>query len=179
MSFIKNLLYKSCINIGYYCIMICSYFQLKYNSLLRHNNKPQYIPIWNADDSMSLEIEYNYNNNRSYKITGTNYNKMKYYIDNITIQVSNQQIPCYKWISAEMIDSIEPMDPDKLLSIIKTYAGPYGDFYAHSPELIQIPPNVLNKTKILLMDNKLNSYTIDYSYKKNNYYNQFHNNVII
>lgn len=178
MSFIKNLLYKSCINIGYYCIMFCSYLQLKYNKLLYHKNKPRYIPIWNTDDSMSLEIEYHHNN-RSYKITGTNYNKMKHYINNTLHQIANEQIPYYKWISAEMIESIEPMDPDRLLSIVKMYAGPYGDFYAHSPELIQTPPNVLNNTKILLMDNKLNSYTIDYSYKKDNYYSQFHNKTII
>jgi hypothetical protein len=179
MSFIKNLLYKTCINIGYYCIMICSYFQLKYNKLLRHNDIAQYVPIWNTDDSMSLEIEYKYNNNRSYKITGTNYNKMKQHINDTLQQLSTQQIPYYKWISAEMIESTEPMDSDKLLSIVKTYAGPYGDFYAHSPELIQTPPNILNNTKILLMDNKLNSYTIDYSYKKDNYYSQFHNKTII
>jgi len=179
MSFIKNLLYKSCINIGYYCIMFCSYFQLKYNKLIRHNDKPRYVPIWHtADDSMSLEIEYHYKN-RSYKITGTNYNKMKQYINDTLIEISNQQIPYYKWISAEMVESVEPMEPDKLLSIVKMYAGPYGDFYVHSPELIQTPPNVLNNTKILLMDNKLNSYTIDYSYKKDNYYSQFCNKAII
>ena len=160
MSFINKFLYKPCITIGYYCIMLCSYFQLKYNNLFRHNIKPRYTPIWNTDNSMSLEIEYPYNN-RLYKITGTNYNNMKQYIDNILIHVSNKQIPYYKWISAEMIESIEPMDPDRLLSIVKTYAGPYGDFYAHSEELIQTPPKLLNNTKILLMDNKLNNYTID------------------
>ncbi len=178
MSFIKNFLYKTCMNIGYYCIMFCSYLQLKYNKLIRCNDTPRYVPIWNTDDSMSLELEYQYRN-RSYKITGTNYNNMKQYINDTLLQLSTQHIPYYKWISAEMIESIEPMDHDKLLSIIKMYAGPYGDFYAHSPELIQIPPNVLNNTKILLMDNKLNSYTIDYSYKKDNYYSQFHNKTII
>jgi len=174
MAFITKFLYTACINIGYYSIMFCSYLQLKYNNLFRHTIKPGYIPIWHTDNSMSLELEYQHKN-RLYKITGTNYSKIKHYIEYTLMNLSNQQIPYYKWISAEMINSIEKIDPDKLLSIIKMYAGPYGDFYAHSPELIQLPPQILNNTTIILMDNKLTNYTIDYSYKKDNYYNQFHN----
>jgi hypothetical protein len=95
------------------------------------------------------------------------------------MNISNNRIPYYKWISAEVVDSNETIDPDKLLSIVKMYSGPYGDFYAHSPELLQTPPPLLNNLKILLMDNTLKSYTIDYSYKKDNYYDIFHNRAII
>jgi hypothetical protein len=127
---------------------------------------------------MCLELEYQYKN-RSYKITGTNYKKMKHYIDYTLTNLCNNQVPYYKWISAEAIESVENIDNDTLLYIVKTYSGPYGDFYAHSPELIQLPPSVLNNTKILLMDHKLNNYTIDYSHQTDNYYIQFHNRNII
>lgn len=178
MSFITKFLYTLCINVGYCCITIFSYSQLKYNSLFRPTIKHKYTPIWNNDNHMSLELEYQYRN-RSYKITGTNHQMLKQYIEYTLPNVSNNTIPYYKWISAEVINSVENIDPDKLLSIIKMYSGPYGDFYAHSPELIQSSPPLLNNTKILLMDHKLNNYTIDYSYKTDNYYNQFRTKNII
>lgn len=178
MSFITNLLYTFCINIGYYSIMIFSYLEMKYNNLFQPHIKPTYIPIHNSDDTTSLELEYQYKN-RSYKITGKDYKKMKHYIEYTLHNLVSNTIPYYKWISAEVVDSPNNIEPDKLLSIIKTYSGPYGDFYAHYPELIQTPPSALNNTKIVLMDHKLINYIIDYSYKKDNYYNEFHNKNII
>ena len=171
MLFIKKFLYSVCINSAYFIITVYSYLQLKYNNLFRQNSIQTYTPIWNTEDQTSLELEYQYKN-RLYKITGTNYKKMKHYVEYTLMNLDNNQIPYYKWISAEVVNSVEHIDADKLLSIIKMYSGPYGDFYVHSPELIQLPPLPLNNTTIVLIDHKLNNYTIDYNLQTDNYYAQ-------
>ena len=169
-----SILYRFALNIGYYGIKIFSFVQIKINQYIGQNLTVKCAYLYNHSNQSFTEMEYSYKN-RIFKITGINSVDMNLYInsqiDN-NDNTNNSKIPSYKWISAEIVDG--NLHNDSILSIIKTYAGPYGDFYAHCPSIIQTVPSILQNTKVILMDYKLNSYTIDYSQSYENYYTQFH-----